>query len=288
MSAIRPGVFETVPNISEGRDPSIIDAFVLAAESAGARVLHRTSDPIHNRSVLTIAGSYENVREAGIALAGVALERIDLTRHRGVHPRIGALDVLPFIPLEGASMEDAARMAREAAAEIWKRYAIPSFLYGKAAARPEREHLADVRRGEFEGLDARFTVAGQRPDYGDVAKHASAGAIAIGARRILIAFNVELMTGDLAVAKRIAKSVRGSDGGLRGLKALGLKLDGGRVQVSLNVTDYQATPLYRVVELIRTFAAREKVAAGPSELIGCLPMEAVTDTAAFYLGCASF
>lgn len=288
MPAIRTSLFEAVPNISEGRDRTTIDACVFAAEAAGVRVLHRTSDPIHNRSVLTIAGSYEKVREAGVALAGVAVERIDLTRHRGVHPRIGALDVLPFIPLAGASMDDAARLAREAAAEIWKRFAIPSFLYGEAAARPGRVQLADVRRGEFEGLDARFISPDQRPDYGDVAKHARAGAIAIGAREILIAFNVELKTGDVAVATRIAKRLRGSDGGLRGLKALGLQLDDGRVQVSLNITDYRATPLYRVVELIRTLAAREKVAAGPSELIGCLPMEAVTESAAFYLGCASF
>lgn len=288
MASVRANLFETVPNLSEGRDRAVLDACAAAAEAAGARLLHRTSDPIHNRSVLTIAGSYEQVRDAGVALAGVALERIDLTTHRGVHPRIGALDVLPFVPLDGASMEDAVRLAHEAAAEIWKRYAIPSFLYGEAATRPERANLADVRRGEFEGLDARFLSAEARPDYGDVPKHARAGAIAIGARRILIAFNVELETGDLAVAKRIARRMRGRDGGLRGLKALGLPLGNGRVQISLNITDYRATPLYRVVELIRTLAAREHVAPGTSELVGCLPMEAVTATAAYYLGLAPF
>lgn len=280
--------FEAVPNISEGRDLTILDACVAAIEHAGARVLHRTSDPIHNRSVLTLAGRYEHVRDAAIALAGVAVERIDLARHRGVHPRIGALDVLPFVPLGDASMHEAVRLAREVAAEIWERHAIPSFLYGEAARVPERANLADVRRGEFEGLDARFKTPEGRPDYGDVAKHARAGAIAIGARPILIAFNVELATGDLAIAKRIAKRLRERDGGLQSLKALALPLGDGRVQISLNVTDYRATPLYRVVELIRTLAAREKVTAGPSELIGCLPMEAVTASTAYYLGYAPF
>lgn len=285
MSAVRTSLFETVPNISEGRDLAILDACVAAVQATGARVLHRTSDPVHNRSVLTIAGGYEQLRDAGVALAGATLERIDLTRHRGVHPRIGALDVLPFVPLQDASMGDAVRLARETAAEIWQRYAIPSFLYGEAATRPQRTNLADVRRGEFEGLDARFAAADQRPDYGDVAKHARAGAIAIGARRILIAFNVELATDNLAVAKRIATRLRARDGGFQSLKALALPLGGGRVQISLNVTDFRATPLYRVVEVIRTLAAREKVTTGPSELIGCLPMEAVTESAAYYLGC---
>ena len=288
MPATPAGTFETVPNISEGRDAAVLEACVAAVLATGARLLHRTSDALHNRSVFTIAGSYERVREAGVALAGVALERIDLRSHRGVHPRMGALDVLPFVPLAGASMRDAVALAHESAAEIWRRYEIPSFLYGEAARRPERANLADVRRGEFEGLDARFESAEQRPDYGDVAKHPRAGAVAIGARQILVAFNVELETGDLTLAKRIAKRLRGRDGGFKSLKALGLPLGDTRVQISLNITDYRATPLYRVVEAIRTLAAREKVAVIRSELIGCLPMDAVTETAAYYLGCMPF
>lgn len=277
-------LLESVPNISEGRDASIIDACVLAVEDAGARVLHRTSDAVHNRSVLTMAGGYEELRDAAIALAAVTLERIDLRAHAGVHPRIGALDVLPFIPLADASMDDAVRLARETAAAIWERLRVPSFLYGEAAATELRRNLARVREGQFEGLDARFLLPDWRPDFGDVAKHASAGAIAVGARDILIAFNIELDTGDLALAKSIARRLRERDGGLRSLKALGLRLSETLVQVSLNVTDYRATPLYLIVELVRRMAAQAGVAVLRSELIGCLPFAAVEESANYYLG----
>jgi glutamate formiminotransferase len=277
-------LLECVPNISEGRDPAVVDACVLAVENAGARVLHRTSDPVHNRSVLTMAGEYDALRKAAIALAEVTLERIDLRSHSGVHPRIGALDVLPFVPLREATMDDAVRLARETAAEIWQRLRVPSFLYGAAAATPVRRNLASVRQGQFEGLDARFLLPNWRPDFGDVAKHASAGAIAVGARDILIAFNVELDTGDLTLAKSIARRLRERDGGLRTLKALGLRLSETLVQVSLNVTDYRATPLYLIVELIREMAAQAGVAVVRSELIGCLPYAAVEESALYYLG----
>jgi glutamate formiminotransferase len=256
----------------------------VAVESAGARVLHRTSDPVHNRSVLTIAGEYEALRDAALALAQVTVERIDLRTHSGVHPRIGALDVLPFIPLRDAAMEQAVALARETAALIWERLRVPSFLYGEAAATPLRRNLANVRQGQFEGLDTRFELPAWRPDFGDVAKHASAGAIAVGARDILIAFNVELATEDLGVAKAIARQLRERDGGLRTLKALGLRLAPDLVQVSLNVTDYRATPLYRVVELIRELAAQAGVTVVRSELIGCLPYDAVRASARYYLG----
>lgn len=279
-------LLECVPNISEGRDPAILDACVAAVEEAGARVLHRTSDPVHNRSVLTIAGTYDVLREAALALATVTVERIDLRSHSGVHPRIGALDVLPFVPLRDATMDDAVRLARETAAEVWERLHVPSFLYGEAAATPVRRNLAAVRQGQFEGLDARFLLPEWRPDFGDVAKHASAGAIAVGARDLLIAFNVELDTGDLTVAKSIARRLRERDGGLRTLKALGLRLSESLVQVSLNVTDYRATPLYLVVELIREMAAQAGVAVVRSELIGCLPYAAVEESALYYLGVA--
>jgi glutamate formiminotransferase len=201
-----------------------------------------------------------------------------------VHPRIGALDVLPFVPLREATMDDAVRLARETAAEIWQRLRVPSFLYGAAAATPVRRNLASVRQGQFEGLDARFLLPNWRPDFGDVAKHASAGAIAVGARDILIAFNVELDTGDLTLAKSIARRLRERDGGLRTLKALGLRLSETLVQVSLNVTDYRATPLYLIVELIREMAAQAGVAVVRSELIGCLPYAAVEESALYYLG----
>jgi glutamate formiminotransferase len=277
-------LFEIVPNISEGRDASVIDAAVEVAERAGARVLHRTSDAVHHRSVLTIAGDAAGVLAAGIALAGLTAERIDLRAHRGVHPRIGALDVLPFVPLEGASLDDAAALARQAATEIWERFRVPSFYYGAAARSNHRRLLPQVRRGEFEGLDARFADPAWAPDAGNVAKHPTAGAIAIGARDVLIAFNVELETGDLSVARTIAVALRERDGGFRTLRALAFPLDASRVQVSLNVTNYTATPLYRIVELIARLAAERGVCLGRSELIGCLPQAAVDATAAYYLG----
>ena len=275
--------FECVPNISEGRDAGIVDACAAAMQSAGARLVDRTSDPVHNRSVLTTVGNYEQLREGAIALAAVTVERIDLRTHRGVHPRIGALDVLPFVPLRGAAMEDAVQLARETAAAIWHRLRVPSFLYGEAAATPLRRNLASVREGEFEGLDARFELPDWRPDFGEVSKHESAGAIAVGARDVLVAFNVELATGDLALAKRIAKQLRERDGGFRTLKALGLRLSDDLVQISLNVTNYRATPLYRIVETIRELARQAGAGVVRSELIGCLPYGAVEDSARYYL-----
>lgn len=280
MSAL----FETVPNISEGRDAAVIDACVRAVESHGAHLLHRTSDAVHNRSVLTVTGTYEQLRDGAVALAGAASEHIDLRTHRGVHPRIGALDVLPFVPLRGADMARAVELARETAAQIWERHRIPSFLYGEAAATPLRRNLARVRSGGFEGLDVRFERPEWRPDYGEPRSHSTAGAIAIGARAILVAFNVELRSPDLELAKRIARTVRESSGGLKTLKALGLRLSESVVQVSLNVTEYAATPLYRVVELIRMLAAQDGVEILRTELIGCLPLAAVQTTCEYYLG----
>jgi len=274
---------ECVPNISEGRDLAIVAACVAAVEKEGAHVVDQTSDPVHNRSVLTLVGSYEQLREAALALAAVTVERIDLRTHRGVHPRIGALDVLPFIPLRGATMDDAVALARETAAAIWERLRVPSFLYSEAASTPLRRNLASVREGEFEGLDARFELPQWRPDFGDVSKHASAGAIAVGAREVLIAFNVELGTGDLSLAKRIARQLRERDGGLRSLKVLGLPLGDDLMQISLNVTNYRATPLYRIVETVRALARQAGVEVVRSELIGCLPYAAVEDSARYYL-----
>ncbi len=277
-------LFESVPNISEGRNLDVIDRCVESCELQGARVLHRTSDPVHNRSVLTMVGNYESLRKAALAIAAISVECIDLRKHAGVHPRIGALDVLPFIPLNGAKMSDAVELARETAAAIWQDLHVPSFLYGQAATTVLRRNLASVRQGQFEGLDARFELSDWRPDFGDVSKHASAGAVAVGARDVLIAFNIELGTGDLAFAKRIARALRERDGGLRTLKALGLRLSESLVQVSLNVTDYRAVPLYRIVEIVRDMARDAGVPVVRSELIGCIPYAAVLDCAEYYLG----
>jgi glutamate formiminotransferase len=266
-------VFEIVPNLSEGRDVATIEAACAAVEATGARLLDRSSDEIHHRSVLTIIGDATQVVNAAIALAGIALERIDLRSHRGVHPRIGALDVLPFVPLRAATLDDAAGLAHRAGAEIWRRYGVPSFYYGAAARRRERQLLPEIRRN----LD-------WLPDEGDVPRHVSAGAIAIGARDILIAFNVELASTDLGVAREIALAIRERNGGLRSLRALALPRGDDRVQVSLNVTDYAATPLYRIVELIAYLAAERGVEVAGCELVGCLPWAAVESAATYYLG----
>jgi glutamate formiminotransferase len=266
-------MFEIVPNLSEGRDAGTIGAAVAAVEAVGARVLNWSSDAVHHRSVLTIVGDETAVLSASVALAGIALEHIDLRSHSGVHPRIGALDVLPFVPLKGATLDDAAALAHRAGAEIWRRYRVPSFYYGAAARTPERHLLPAIRRN-----------ADWMPDEGDVSRHPTAGAIAIGARDVLIAFNIELATTGLAAVRAIARMIRERDGGLRTLRALALPRGDDRMQVSLNITDYAATPLYRVVELVRELAAERGIEVLGCELIGCLPLAAVEATAAYYLG----
>ncbi|MHB8140730.1 MAG: glutamate formimidoyltransferase [Vulcanimicrobiaceae bacterium] len=277
-------LYEIVPNLSEGRDMRTIDAAVAAVQAGGAQLLHRTSDAVHHRSVLTIVGNEAQLIEAALALAGVACERIDLRTHRGVHPRIGALDVLPFIPLRGASMEDAVRVAQVAGTRIWETYRIPVFFYGAAASTPARTALSHIRRGEFEGLEARYADPALRPDIGSLPRHPSAGAVAIGAREILVAFNIELATGNLAAARAIARALRQSGGGFQTLRALAFQRTQDRVQVSLNVTDVAATPLARILETVRLLAARYDISIARGELIGCLPRQAVEDAARYYLG----
>ncbi|HEV3087331.1 MAG TPA: glutamate formimidoyltransferase, partial [Candidatus Elarobacter sp.] len=269
-------------NVSEGRDAAVIDACVVAMEAEGVRVVHRTSDPVHHRSVITAVGTESQVVAAAVALARVTYERIDLRVHRGAHPRIGALDVLPFVPLGEATLDDAVTLAHRAAARIWREVGIPSYLYGAAASAPHREHLSEIRRGQFEGLGERLARDERwRFDYGDT-EHVSAGAIAIGARPFLIAYNVELASGDLTLAKRIARTLRASSGGLRTLKCLGLRLAADRVQVSCNITDVDAVPLYRVTEMVRRAAAREGAPVLRSELIGLAPWRALERTAKAY------
>jgi len=278
-------LFEIVPNISEGRDGGTIDAAVAAMVAEGVRVLHRTSDPVHHRSVITAAGSASQVVAAAVALARLTLERIDLRTHRGEHPRIGALDVLPFVPLGGASLDDAVTLAHRAAARIWRELGIPALLYGAAASAPHRKNLADVRRGEYEGLAERARDPQWTFDYGDV-PHPSAGAIAVGARPFLLAFNVELNSPDLTLARSIARSLRERDGGLRTLKALGIRLSPEVVQVSFNLTDVDAIPLYRVRELVRLAAERSGASVRRSELIGLAPRRTIVRTARAYQAAA--
>lgn len=277
MSAL----FEIVPNISEGRDAAVVGAAVDAMTGAGVRVIHRTSDAVHHRSVITAAGSASQVVAAAVALARVTSQRIDLRRHRGAHPRIGALDVLPFVPLRDATLDDAVTLAHRAAERIWRELGIPAFLYGAAASAPHRANLADVRRGEFEALPERSRERRWAFDYGDAA-HPSAGAIAVGARPFLVAFNVELASGDLALARTIARTLRERDGGLRTVRALGLRLGPDVVQVSFNLTDVDAVPLYRVRELVRLAAERRGASIGRSELIALAPRAAIARTARAY------
>ena len=264
-------LFEIVPNISEGNDLDIVDACAQSIADTGARVIHRTSDRIHHRSVITAVGARDAILAASVALAGTAARYIDLRSHSGAHPRIGALDVLPFIPLRSATPADAAALAREAGQLIWETHRIPSYYYDAAATIAGGRTLPQVRRG------------GIPFDNGDAA-HTSAGAIAIGARQFLVAFNVELATGDLELARSIARRIRERDGGLRTLRALGLARAPGVVQVSFNITDFEATPIYRVVELVRTLAAESGVAIVRSELIGLAPRKALQATAAYYAG----
>jgi len=276
-------LFECVPNVSEGRDAAVADACAQAISRAGATLANRTSDPVHHRSVFTFFGEAEPVLEAAVALARVTTERIDLRKHTGEHPRIGALDVLPFVPLYDASLEDAASVARSAGERIWAATGVPVFFYGAAAAREDYRQLPRARRGGFEGLCARWE-AGDRPDLGDVALHPGAGAVAVGARAPLVAFNVVLASDDVRIARKIAATLRESGGGLRTLRALGIDLGDGRVQVSFNVTDTEALPLDRLVEVVRRQARRAGVAIAGTELIGLLPRRALATVAARRLG----
>ncbi len=276
-------VFECVPNVSEGRRADVIQAIAAAAAGPDVVLLDTQSDAAHNRSVFTLVGSGDGVLAAAVRLAGAAVERIDLRAHTGEHPRMGAVDVIPFIPIGAASMDDAVQLARRCAEQLWERYRLPSYYYEFAATRPERRDLASVRKGQFEGLLTAVKEPARQPDVGDPALHESAGIVAVGARNFLIAFNVDLATPDLALAERLALAVRRRSGGLAGIKALGFALSESVVQVSMNVVDVNAIPLYRVTELIRREAAAAGVAVKNCELVGLSPLAAIAQSAAYYL-----
>ena len=277
------GLFECVPNVSEGRDERLLDECAAAIEGSGALLAHRTSDRVHNRAVFTFFGTRSEVGNAALALAEVTAARIDLRLHRGAHPRIGALDVLPFVPLGTARMHEAVELAIETATRIWERTGVPAMFYGAAATGSARRHLADVRAGQFEGLIAGPHPTGP-PDVGDVRVHASAGTIAVGARSLLIAYNVVLASDDLQTAREIARDLRERSGGLRTVRALAIALGPGRVQVSCNLTDPAAVPLYRVFEFVRRRAARRGIAVESSETIGLVPRSSLEAVAAYRLG----
>jgi glutamate formiminotransferase len=281
---------ECVPNVSEGRDREAIAAMAEAIRSVpNVFLLDVQSDPDHHRSVFTFVGEPEAVAEAVFRLFEAALPRIDLRRHRGEHPRMGAVDVVPFVPVRGVAMADCVELANKVGEEIWRRFRVPVYLYGEAATRPERADLSEIRKGEFEGFFEKIKDPKWHPDFGEPEVHPTAGVTAVGAREFLIAFNVNLGTSDLRVAKEIAKAVRFSSGGLRYVKALGMELkERGIVQVSMNLTNFRKTPLPRVLELVRREAARFGVPVVGTEIVGLIPEEALVQVAEYYLQLEKF
>jgi glutamate formiminotransferase len=267
-------IIECVPNFSEGTDTAKVTQIVAAMRVDGVRLLDWSLDAAHNRSVVTIAGSPQAVVESAVRAAGKAAELIDLTRQNGVHPRIGAADVIPFIPVSGASLAECAVLARQAGLLIWRRYGVPVYYYGAAAARPDRILLEDIRKGQFEGLrDATRRDAARRPDIGGPELHETAGATAVGARSFLIAYNVHLKEPDIAAARAIARDIRASNGGLHGVKAIGV-LANSRAQVSMNITDFNLTPMRQIHATIQHLAQRHGVLIEDAELIGLIPQAA--------------
>jgi glutamate formiminotransferase len=284
-------IVECVPNFSEGRRKEVVDAIANAIVSVpGVRLLDTEMDPNHNRSVITFIGDRSEVAEGAFQGAKAAVARIDMNTHRGEHPRVGALDVLPFVPILGVTMEDCVVLARSVGKRIADELQIPVYLYEAAATRPDRRALPDVRRGEYEGLKIAIeTDPDRKPDFGPSKLHPTAGACIVGARPVLIAWNVNLGTRDVRVAKRIAKAIRESDGGLPAVRAKGFELaDRGLVQVSMNMTDYRKTSLVQVYEAILALAAKEGVEVVESEIIGLVPLDAILAGATQYFKLARF
>jgi len=283
-------IMECVPNFSEGRDLQKIDKIVAPFRGKqGVKLLDYSNDEDHNRLVVTVVGEPEPLRDAVLEAIGVAVELIDLNHHQGQHPRMGAVDVVPFIPIRNVTMEEAVALSKEVGKEVAKRYNLPVFLYEKSASAPHRENLAAVRKGEFEGMAEKIKQPEWHPDFGLAERHPTAGTVAIGARMPLVAYNINLNTPSLEIAHDIAKKIRFIGGGLRYCKAMGVELkDRGITQVSINMTDYTRPALYRAFELVRVEARRYGVSIVGSEIIGLVPMEALIDTASYYLGLENF
>ncbi|MEO8055083.1 MAG: glutamate formimidoyltransferase [Acidobacteriota bacterium] len=279
-------LIECIPNVSEGRREDVVAAIAAAAVKAapGVVLLDRTSDSDHNRSVLTFLGDGEPLVAAMTALVEASLAAIDLRTHRGAHPRLGAVDVIPFVPVRGATSAECVELAKTLGRTLAERFGLPVYLYEDAATVPERQNLAAIRKGEFEGLAKKMTDPAWKPDFGPAAPHPSGGAVVVGARAPLIAYNVNLGTADLAVAERIAKAIRHLSGGYRFVKAMGVKLEArGQVQVSINMTNFEKTPLHRVFETVRSEAERHGVAVVGSEIVGLVPQAALLAAAGHYL-----
>ena len=283
-------IIESIPNISEGRRPEIVSGIAAAVkEIPGVRLLDYSSDPSHNRSVFTLAGDASPLKEAILRLFEHTLRDVDLRVHEGEHPRLGAVDVVPFVPIEGATMDDCVRLAKDVASEVARRFGVPVYLYEEAATNPERKNLEDIRRGEFEGLATKMATEGWAPDFGPATPHESAGATVIGARMPLIAYNINLNTDRVDVAKKIAAAIRQSSGGFRYVKAAGFKLeDRNLAQVSMNLTNYEKTPIFRVFETVKREAERYGVSILESEIVGLVPAAALHAAAEYYLQIAGF
>jgi glutamate formiminotransferase len=283
-------IIECVPNFSEGRDKQIVEKIADAFSAKdNVKLLDYSSDADHNRSVITVAGEPEALKEAVIEAVGIAVELINLSKHSGQHPRMGAVDVIPFIPIKNVTMDEAITLSKEVGDAIGEKYNLPVFLYEKSATQQHRENLANVRKGEFEGLKEKMLSPEWKPDFGPLQPHPTAGAVAVGARMPLVAYNVNLNTSDLEIATAIAKKVRHIGGGLRFCKAMGVELeDKGITQVSMNLTDYTKTSIYRAHEMVRMEAKRYGVTVAGGEVIGLVPLEALVDSVAYYLGLDNF
>ena len=283
-------IIESIPNISEGRNQEVIEAVVDQIRTTpGCTLLNYSSDPNHNRTVITYIGDAKGVEEASVKLAKKAVELIDLTKHSGEHPRMGAVDVMPFVPIKDATNEECIELSKVVGKRIAEEADLPVFLYEMSAQKAARKNLATVRKGQFEGMAEKVQDPEWEPDFGGARIHPTGGVVAVGARPPLVAYNLNLNTSDVEVAKAIAKIIREKDGGLANVKAMGFMLEDRNIaQVSINMTDYRVTPLYRVTEMVKMEAARYGVQVIGSELIGLCPMKALIDSAEYYLQIENF
>ena len=283
-------IIESIPNISEGKNKEVIEACVdQIRTTAGCTLLNYSSDPNHNRTVITYIGDAKGVEEASVKLAKKAVELIDLTKHKGEHPRMGCVDVMPFVPIKDADNEDCIELSKIVGKRIAEEADLPVFLYEMSAQKEERKNLASIRKGQFEGMAEKVTSPGWEPDFGGARIHPTGGVVAVGARPPLVAYNLNLSTSDVEIAKKIAKIIREKDGGLNNVKAMGFMLEDRNIaQVSINMTDFRVTPLYRVTALVKAEAKRYGVTVTGSEIVGLCPMKALIDSAEYYLQIEDF
>ena len=283
-------IVECIPNFSEGRRKDVIEGIVQVSKSVpGVTLLDYSSDESHNRSVFTLVGDPEGIKTVAILLAKYAKENIDLTKHEGEHPRMGAVDVIPFVPIKGVTMEECIALSKEVGERVAEEIGIPVFLYEDSCTKETRRNLATVRKGQFEGMAKKMAKPEWAPDYGESAPHPTAGVVAVGARMPLIAFNINLSTADVEIANKISKIIRGSSGGLKYCKAIGVMIEDKNIaQVSMNLVNYEGTPIYRVVELVKIEAARYGVSVIGTELVGLAPAKALVDAAEYYLQLEDF